>query len=183
MHESRMIAEVVPPGCCAIVNVSGSRIATPFAPPSPGSTPMMMPRTTPANISSRLNGDSATPNPCSSALISSTWPPLSRCDLAPGARLIKAQRGLERSLGKRHREPNFEDQEKRHAHADRHRHDLDPGVLAQVPHEIRDIERGSQVETQRCDQRDVDHGRHEDREDHLQPLARYKRFGRESRVS
>src|SRR6266581_3320823 len=79
MHESRMIAEVVPPGCCAIENVRGSRMATPFAPPKPGSTPMMIPRMTPTNISSRLSGDSATPNPCSSALTSSTQP------LFPGA--------------------------------------------------------------------------------------------------
>src|SRR5437879_7366635 len=76
MHESRMIAEVVPPGCCAIENVRCSRLSTPFAPPKPGNTPMMMPRTTPTNISTRLSGDSATPNPCSSALISSTQPPL-----------------------------------------------------------------------------------------------------------
>src|SRR6267142_774846 len=75
MHESRMIADVVPPGCCAIENVSGSRMATPLAPPRPGSTPMMMPRITPTNISIRLNGDKATPNPCISALISSTQPP------------------------------------------------------------------------------------------------------------
>ena len=34
-----MIAEVG-----GIVNVSGSRIAMPFAPPRPGSTPMMTPR-------------------------------------------------------------------------------------------------------------------------------------------
>ena len=31
MHESRMIAEVAPPGVCAMPKVSGSRIATPFA--------------------------------------------------------------------------------------------------------------------------------------------------------
>ena len=42
MDVSRMIAEVG-----GIVNVSGSRIATPFAPPSPGSTPMMVPSTMP----------------------------------------------------------------------------------------------------------------------------------------
>ena len=53
-----MIAEVG-----GIVNVSGSRIAMPFAPPRPGSTPMMTPRLTPMNMSSRLNGVSATENP------------------------------------------------------------------------------------------------------------------------
>ena len=43
MHDSRMIAEVAPPGVCAIPKVSGSRIATPLAPPRPGSTPMITP--------------------------------------------------------------------------------------------------------------------------------------------
>ncbi len=82
MHESRMIAEVVPPGCCAIEKVRGSRMATPFAPPRPGSTPMMIPRMTPTNISSRLSGDSATPNPCISAFTSSTQPPFTGASVA-----------------------------------------------------------------------------------------------------
>jgi hypothetical protein len=53
-----MIAEVG-----GMVNVSGSRIAMPLAPPSPGNTPMMTPRMTPINISIRLKGDSATEKP------------------------------------------------------------------------------------------------------------------------
>src|SRR5712692_2216192 len=185
MHERRMIAEVVPPGCCAIVNVSGSRIATPFAPPSPGSTPMMMPRTTPTNISSRLNGDSATPNPCSSALISSTWPPFPGVSWVtlPAARSIEAQRGLERPLGKRYREPNFENQEKRDADAYCDGCDLDPSVFSEPPHEVRDVYRGGDIEAQERDQRYVDHRRHEDRENHLQLLARHKRFRGERGVS
>ena len=65
-----MIAEVG-----GIVNVSGSRIATPFAPPSPGSTPMITPSTTPTNISIRLNGVSATLKPCNSEVISSNAAP------------------------------------------------------------------------------------------------------------
>ena len=60
-----MIAEVG-----GIVNVSGSRIATPFAPPSPGSTPMITPSTMPISISSMLNGDSTTAKPWNSAVIS-----------------------------------------------------------------------------------------------------------------
>ena len=67
-----MIAEVG-----GIVNVSGSRIATPFAPPSPGSTPMITPRTTPMNISIRLNGVRATPNPWMSEPISANAAPFS----------------------------------------------------------------------------------------------------------
>jgi len=63
MHDSRMMAEVCPPGCCAMENVSGSRIATPLAPPRPGSTPMMTPSVMPASISRTLNQESATWKP------------------------------------------------------------------------------------------------------------------------
>ena len=72
MHESRMIAEVAPPGVCAMPKVSGSRMATPLAPPRPGSTPMITPRITPVNMSAMLVGVSATPKPCISDWISST---------------------------------------------------------------------------------------------------------------
>ena len=46
-----------------IVKVSGSRMATPLAPPRPGSTPMITPSTMPMIIRSRLNGDSTTAKP------------------------------------------------------------------------------------------------------------------------
>jgi hypothetical protein len=49
MQESMMIAVVG-----GMAKVSGSRIATPFAPPRPGSTPMMTPRTTPTNMNMML---------------------------------------------------------------------------------------------------------------------------------
>jgi len=39
-----------------MVNVSGSRIATPLAPPRPGSTPMMVPRVMPTTAMKRLKG-------------------------------------------------------------------------------------------------------------------------------
>src|SRR5688572_318671 len=101
MQESRMIAEVAPPGVCAMPKVSGSRIATPLAPPSPGSTPMITPRITPVNISSRLVGVMATPKPCISDWISSIS--------------VQAQQRLERALRQGHQEPNLENQvENRH---------------------------------------------------------------------
>ena len=53
-----MIAEVGD-----MLNVSGSRIATPLAPPRPGSTPMMTPSTMPTTISTMLNGCSTTAKP------------------------------------------------------------------------------------------------------------------------
>ena len=46
-----------------IENVSGNRMATPLAPPSPGSTPMMTPSTMPSTITMMLNGCSATAKP------------------------------------------------------------------------------------------------------------------------
>jgi hypothetical protein len=58
MHDSMMIAEVGD-----IENVSGKRIATPLAPPSPGSTPMSTPSTMPSSITPMLNGCSATAKP------------------------------------------------------------------------------------------------------------------------
>jgi hypothetical protein len=41
-------------GC--MVKVSGRRRATPLAPPSPGSTPMIVPSTMPITATSRLTG-------------------------------------------------------------------------------------------------------------------------------
>src|SRR5882762_2705480 len=96
---------------------------------------------------------------------------------------IESQRSLERPFGKGHREPYFEDQKKRDADANRDRRDLDPGVLAQVPHEVGDIERGRDVETQIPNHRDIHDRRHENREYFLQLLARHERFGGERRVS
>src|SRR3970040_157301 len=108
MQESRMIAEVWPSGVAAMAKVSGSRIATPFAPPRPGSTPMITPRITPVNISARFFSVSATPKPCISDWISSIAS-------------AHAQQPLERALGQRHEEPHLEDQEQNDTMADRTR--------------------------------------------------------------
>ena len=66
MHDSRMIAEVG-----FIVNVSGSRIATPFGPPSPGSTPTTMPSRMPTIIRPMFCHDSTIEKPCISEFKSS----------------------------------------------------------------------------------------------------------------
>ena len=60
-----MIAEVGD-----IVKVSGSRMATPLAPPRPGSTPMSTPSVMPTSISSMFIGVSTTLKPWKSALSS-----------------------------------------------------------------------------------------------------------------
>src|SRR3954463_9016864 len=101
MHERRMMAEVVPPGDCAMEKVSGSRMATPLAPPRPGSTPMITPSTMPTSISPTFLRLSATAKPAISDWISSI----------DALRSAHAQQVLERALGQRHLEPGFEDEE------------------------------------------------------------------------
>src|SRR5260370_28222490 len=61
MHESMTIAKVG-----SMVKVSGSRIATPLGPPSPGNTPTKMPSTRPTIISSSVFHVSRTAKPCMS---------------------------------------------------------------------------------------------------------------------
>src|SRR5205085_12302129 len=61
MQDSITIADVG-----SMVKVSGNRIATPFGPPSPGSTPTKMPRTSPTIINSSVSQVSRTAKPCSS---------------------------------------------------------------------------------------------------------------------
>src|ERR1700679_3489979 len=50
----------------SIVKVSGSRIATPLGPPSPGSTPTKMPSTSPTIIKASVFHVIRTAKPCSS---------------------------------------------------------------------------------------------------------------------
>src|SRR5262252_3116816 len=74
MQDSMTMAEVG-----SIVKVSGSRIATPFGPPSPGSTPTKMPSTRPTIISASVFQVRRTAKPCTSrpkASMSSPPPPL-----------------------------------------------------------------------------------------------------------
>src|SRR5229473_2794340 len=59
MEDSITMAEVG-----SMVNVSGSRIATPLGPPSPGSTPTKMPSTRPTIISASVFHVSRTAKPC-----------------------------------------------------------------------------------------------------------------------
>jgi hypothetical protein len=66
MHDSITMAEVGD-----IVKVSGSRIATPLAPPRPGSTPISTPSVMPTNIRPMFMGVSTTAKPCIRALSSS----------------------------------------------------------------------------------------------------------------
>jgi hypothetical protein len=67
MHDSMMIADVG-----GIENVSGSRIATPLAPPRPGSTPISTPSRMPTSMNSRFFQVRATAKPCIRFATSST---------------------------------------------------------------------------------------------------------------
>src|SRR5262245_440340 len=160
MQDSRMIAEVVPPGVCDMLKVSGSRIATPFAPPRPGSTPMMTPRMMPTSISSTFLKLRATRKPparaCSSSISAKT------------SSSIQTQQRFERALGQRHLEPDLEDQEEHHAVTDADRQHLPPRVLAEPAHEERHEQRRREVDAEPGDQRDVDHRRHQHREHQLE---------------
>src|SRR5882672_5249872 len=60
MQDSITMAEVG-----SMVKVNGSRIATPFGPPRPGSTPTKMPSTSPTIISAIVFHVSRTAKPCS----------------------------------------------------------------------------------------------------------------------
>ena len=66
MHDSMMMAEVGD-----IVKVKGNKMATPFAPPNPGNTPISTPRMMPTNINRMFIGVKMTLKPWNSALSSS----------------------------------------------------------------------------------------------------------------
>src|SRR5439155_17217063 len=60
MHDSITMADVG-----SMVKVSGKRIATPFGPPRPGSTPTKMPSTRPTIIKASVLNVNRTSKPCS----------------------------------------------------------------------------------------------------------------------
>src|SRR5688572_10505408 len=136
MHESITMALVGD-----MLKVSGSRMATPLAPPRPGSTPISTPSTMPMNISSRFIGVEMTAKPWKRELISSM---VSRVSLSlSGARSVAEEaQGVEHSLEQGNLEPHLEHHEEQRAHGQRHDHALHPGVLAQDDHEQRDVQEG-----------------------------------------
>src|SRR5918911_4444497 len=99
-----MIAEVGD-----IEKVSGRRIATPLAPPRPGSTPITTPRMMPTNMNATFFSVSATTKPCRSDSISAM------------RGLGETQGRFQRAFGQRHEEPHLENEKEHHARADRHR--------------------------------------------------------------
>src|SRR3954470_2984527 len=94
MQDSMTMADVG-----SIVNVSGSRMATPLGPPRPGRTPTKMPSTRPTIISARIFQVSRTAKPCSSN------PNASMADI------LAAERRFKRALRHDHVEGDVEGDE------------------------------------------------------------------------
>src|SRR6188768_2068589 len=119
MHESITIAEVGD-----IVKVSGSRMATPFAPPRPGRTPISTPRVMPTNIRPMFIGVRTTAKPCSrefsSTIRASSGEAGDQLDGGEGHGQSVAQerQRIEGSLVERHLEPDLEHEEERDADED-----------------------------------------------------------------
>src|SRR6185312_10524219 len=76
----------------SMVKVSGSRIATPFGPPRPGSTPTKMPSTSPTIISARVFHVIRTAKPWNNR-------PNASIEFLSWLRALVAERRLERALG------------------------------------------------------------------------------------
>ena len=135
-----MIAEVA--RAAATWKVSGSRIATPLAPPSPGSTPM----STPSDDADehqhqvdRRQGDREAVH--QRADVRSM-----RC--VDGVSAAKP-RAFERALGQRHQEPDLEHDEEHHRPRRRSRpRSSHQRVLAEAAHEERDEERRGDVDAE-----------------------------------
>src|SRR5512138_181685 len=138
-----MIAEVG-----GMRNVSGRRIATPFAPPRPGSTPMIVPSTIPITATPRLYGVAATEKP-------------SRMFSMP---MSVPEPGLERSLRQRDEEPPLEHDEDEERERDGEHDGEHPGVPPDDPHVGARVERARDVEADEGGERD--HRRRGD--EHLQ---------------
>src|SRR2546423_12030441 len=117
----------------SIVNVSGSRIATPLGPPRPGSTPTKMPSVSPTIMRARI------------FQVSNTLKPIMRSPTASIPFLV-AEQPLERPLGHDHVEGDLEGDEHGHRKHER-RHDRHPGLQAPHPdHESRDEDEARDVE-------------------------------------
>src|SRR3954470_14728534 len=112
MQDSMMIAEVGD-----MLKVSGNRMATPFAPPSPGRTPMMTPSTMPTSITRMLKGCKTTAKPWNRLAISSMT--LALAYQGQGCIRSEMEQIFDWSLRKRKKKPLLEHHVKCDRHADR----------------------------------------------------------------
>src|SRR5258706_8864975 len=144
MHESITIADVG-----SIVKVSGRRIATPFGPPNPGSTPTKMPSTRPTSISDSVFHVSRTAKP---------WRRSAR------ASILIAEERFDRSL----RHDDVERQVERGKHGEREQETREqrfpPRDSANYAHEAGDQQEARDVEAKPLREQAEQKGWHE----HLQ---------------
>src|SRR5438034_5839747 len=155
---SRMIAEVG-----GIVKVSGSRMATPLAPPSPGSTPMTVPSKIPTTAMNTLNG------------VMARWKPWAR--FSRPTRSVP-QPGLEGALGHGHQEPLLEDDERHHGNRHRQPDDGHPAVAAHPPYVEPHVHGGGDVESHELHEDDGGGRRPEHLQHRSQPLPGEEGLGR-----
>src|SRR5260221_2150920 len=130
MHDSITIAEVG-----SMVKVSGRRIATPFGPPRPGSTPTKMPSTRPTIISDRILKVSNTSKPWSSRPSASMSP-------------LEPEQGFERPLGHDHVERHLEGHEHRDGEREAREQRLPPGDAPDEAHEAGDQQEARHVQAE-----------------------------------
>src|SRR5688572_8876697 len=153
MQESMMIAEVG-----GIVKVRGSKIATPLAPPRPGSTPMMTPRMMPIIINIKLNGVRTTAKPWNKAFNSSKCcSVLWRC---ASSVTEKAER-IKHALEQRHLEPHFEHHKKEGVDDDADRDTFPPCVLAEPEHEDSNVNCRGDVQPHELDADNINRSGHQ----------------------
>src|SRR5687767_480130 len=134
MHDSRIIADVG-----GMTKVTGRRMATPFAPPRPGRTPMMVPRMMPTVAIIRLYGESA------------IWKPIRRLAKAstvavPFPFLLEAERLPPPTFGHGDQKPFIEDHIAAQGDTQTDRQHQEPGVFADPAHVKADVQGGCQVQ-------------------------------------
>src|SRR5215475_8856870 len=132
MQDSITMAEVG-----SMVKVSGSRIATPFGPPRPGSTPTKMPSTRPTIISDSVFQVSRTAKPCRS-----------RPKASMRAGPLVAEGRFERPLRHDDVEHDVEGDEHDRGEDEGGRERLPQCDLAHQPHEARDQHEARDIESE-----------------------------------
>src|SRR5260370_14021795 len=134
MQDSITIAEVG-----SMVKVSGSRIATPLGPPSPGSTPTKMPSTSPTIIRARVFHVSRTAKPCSSS---------PKASIAWSCRGLVTEGRFQRSLRHDDVERDVESQEHRRGEHEGRAQRFPQCDLAAQAHEARNPQEARDIESQ-----------------------------------
>src|SRR3979411_2804416 len=151
MQDSITMAEVG-----SMVKVSGSKMATPLGPPSPGNTPTKMPSTSPTIISASVFHVSSTAKPCINRPKAS----------------IKSVLSSERRFQRPFRHDDVEGDIEGHEHDGREHESGEQRFpqrdLADDPHESRDQQKARDIEPEKLHGDTEQQRRHEHRHDAAQ---------------